>query len=175
MALELYNISAKTKIVPKFKYNGKIVLKSKETYPIEEYMAKFYTPYSKIGVVVRARVEKEKKELETDVEKVEETENLTVETPIESQTEETVKIQENDTINLTDSVESVSENESVSDISSETDAGVTEDKKVNVQKTSYEDLSKLTMRELREYADKLGIDTLEMNRKDPIIRAIIGE
>lgn len=55
MSLELYNTTNKTKIVPKYRYNGKYKLEPYQSVDIEDFAAKFFEPWQKIGVVVRVK------------------------------------------------------------------------------------------------------------------------
>ena len=168
MSLELYNTTNKVKIVPKYRYNGKHVLQPFGSVDIEDYTAEFFAPYTRIGVVVRAKsngiVEEKKEELVDEIKKEEKEDS--VEPKKEGITEDKVEIQPQipeDEIKE-DKVEEIKE-ETIEDAVKEN----------SVEDTlSREDLQSMTMKDLRELAEKKGIDVSEIKRKDPLVDAILA-
>jgi hypothetical protein len=53
--LELYNTTDRVRRVPKYHYAGEFVLKPRSAVDIEDFMADFYKPWGRIGIVVRVR------------------------------------------------------------------------------------------------------------------------
>ena len=168
MSLELINISGKTRIVPKYRYNGKVTLKPKETFPIEDYMTSFFTPYSRIGVVIRKATESNdlediKKSMENgnskEIKKAEEINELKED-----------KKEENKDAKNDENTEKKEENKD------EKKEEVKEDKKEDTGvKYKAGDLLSMSIGKLRNIAESLGIDTVDMKRKSQISDAIIAK
>ena len=171
MSLELYNTTDKIKSVPKFRYNGKYTLRPFEAVGIEEYMTDFFAPYAKIGVVVRS-IPVVNNETSDDI-----TEGV-VENAVsdEAAIEPVEEAVEDKTDDVSDTlVEEVKDEptEEVTDATEETP----EEEEVSEEKSGYtrEELSLMTMKDLRELAASMDIDVSDIRRKDPLIDAIIGE
>lgn len=152
MKLELYNTTERVKTVPKYRYAGKFVIPAKGSVDIEDYMADFFAPYARVGIVVRVKKTAEQN-----------TEQVQVEKPVEVKEPESTKVEEKKEV-----VE-----EKVKDTLDKT-----EEKSEDVSdKEGYtkESLNEKNMRELRDIASGLGIDISEVRKKDSLIDAILAK
>lgn len=152
MKFELYNTTNKVKTVPKYRYNGVYMLKPYGTVDIEEFTTSFFKPYSKIGVVVRAKIETvESSEAEKSIGEEQKADE-------ENETKEVVKEVK---------VEDVSIKE---DISVETES---EEPVVVTTAYSEDELYEKNMKELKEIASSMNLDITDTRKKDVLVKAIL--
>ena len=176
MEMELYNTTDKTKVLPKFNYEGKMTMGPHETKKIEDYMAPFYKPYAKVGIVARPItrlgtfnpkdfvepeveevVKEEKKEKKVEVKK----EEVKVEEPKVDVASEPVK--EEEVVEEPKTEEPKEEEKPVEE----------EEKKEETKKYDKDKLTSMSVKNLRVLADSLGVDVNNLTKKADIVKAIL--
>lgn len=167
MEMELYNTTDKTKVIPKFNYGGKMIMKPHESIKIEDYMTSFFKPYARTGIVVRPIMKMKDFTPESSVEpEVEEVINVEPVTKVE----EPVLVE--DSVDNADKEEfvEVTEEESIPEDIVEP---IEEVKKVETEKYTKDKLSSMSVKNLRLLADDLGVDLGDVTKKADIIESIL--
>lgn len=191
MEMELYNTTDKTKVLPKFNYEGKMTMKPHESKKIEDYMGSFYKPYAKIGIVVRPItrmgtfkpsdvVEKEVKKVVEDAKEIKVAEIIKepeiVEVP-EEKTEDVVEtVEPVEEVKEETEVEDAVEEpvvEEISEIAETTEESEPEVVEETSKKLSEDDLKAMKVADLRALADEWQADLGEATKKADIIKVLL--
>ena len=171
MEMELYNTTDKTKVLPKFNYEGKMTMGPHETKKIEDYMAPFYKPYAKVGIVARPITRlgtfNPKDFVEPEVEEVVKEEKK--EKKVEAKKVE-VKVEEP---KVDVAPEPVKEEEVVEESKEEEKPVEEEEKKEETKKYDKDKLTSMSVKNLRVLADSLEVDVNNLTRKADIVKAIL--
>ena len=154
MEMELYNTTDKTKVIPKFNYGGKMTMGPHETVKIEDYMAPFYKPYARVGIVARPIT------------------RLGTFNPsdfVEPEVEEVVK---EDKVEEREAEPVVEEQPTKEVVKESKQEEVVEEKKEEVKKYTKDKLTSMSVKNLRLLADTMGADVSALTKKADIVNAI---
>jgi hypothetical protein len=167
MEMELYNTTDKTKVIPKFNYEGKMTMGPHESKKIEDYMGTFFKPYARVGIVVRpvARVG-----------------SFKIGDKVEPEVEEVIKEDVTSNQSIVDEVktgeEPIPEKEDMAESTAVEEPEVKEEETVeevkeSEKKYSKDKLSSMSVKNLRLLADTMGADVSQYNKKADIVKALI--
>lgn len=157
--LELYNTTDRVRIVPKYNYAGKYTLNPHSCVDIEDFSAKFFEPWRRVGVVVRAKISKASEPVHVVEEELKDVEETKV---------EDIKVEEESTSVETEDVAEVTE--SVEDVPTE----LTEDSDLVKRVYTKEELLDMNVKDLKDLAASLGIEIAEdVRRRAPIADEIL--
>lgn len=172
--LEIYNTTNRVRKVPKFRYAGQYTILPKSAIDIEDYMADFYKPWARIGVVVRMKAGKNPAPIESKLasDAVSFTENDKSGTPV-------------NTVPITQEVKIIGE-EKTEPVAGTAEETVEESAEQEVQKAeesaeskeiSYtmDALIEKGMQELKEIAASLNVVPEDTRKKSSYAEAIIAK
>lgn len=153
--LELFNTTNKVRRIPKYRYNGVFILNPKSSVDIEEFAAKFFEPWRRVGVVVRVKTEK--------VEEI-------------SNTDEEISSGEY----VSEETDDILDQETLQGESSDKEDEITETKEISntdEKEPEYtpEYLSELSLKELKDIAISLGIELGDARKKAVVVEAILNK
>ena len=155
--LELYNTTNRVRRIPKYRYNGVYILNPKSSVDIEEFAAKFFEPWRKVGVVVRVKAEQVKTKVSEDnASKAVEESNQVENKPDEVKGDNLI------------------ESEASEEIAQEFDKVVETASDDKEMEYTSEYLSELGLKELKEIATSLGLELGDARKKAVVIEAILN-
>lgn len=181
--LELYNTTDRVRRVPKFHYAGQYTIKPKTAIDIEDYMADFYKPWARVGLVVRVRSKNNPKPDESknvnDAITFDEKDHTGHSGTTAPVTQETVVIGAEKTESIEDKeskeniVDETAQNESI-ESTSEIDGNI-EEETPNKPTYTLEGLQEMGMQELKEIAASLNVVPEDTRKKLSYAEAIMAK
>jgi hypothetical protein len=186
--VELYNTTNRVRVIPKYRYNGKYTLAPHQSVDIEDFAADFFKPWSKVGIVVRAKVGITPTEGEGKVDESGDSvevpadpvdlsvdglteEPASVEEPVDEKEEVGESKEQEVPVESVDSAEQAAE---PVEADAETEAPV-EDEASVVETARYteEELMEKPIKDLKELATSLNIEIKDARKKEPIVKSIL--